>query len=89
MKLRYLSVTFREGKPFAAYLHLPRPDGTKVERTVDAGLGMLVDYDAGGRAVGVEVTAPLAVSVEDVNAVLESVGQAKLGPGEWTVGNAA
>jgi uncharacterized protein YuzE len=89
MTLRYLSVTFRDGKPLAAYLHLPRADGAKVVRTTDAGRGILVDHDEHGRAIGVEITAPLAITVDDVNAVLESVGHAKLAPGEWTLGRAA
>ncbi len=48
MKRRYLEVTFRKGKPFAAYLYLPRPTGTRAARTVDAGRGVQVDFDEGG-----------------------------------------
>ena len=35
MKLKetYLEVTFRNGKPMAAYLYLPRPTGAKAART--------------------------------------------------------
>ena len=35
--LERLHATFRKGKPFAAYLYLPRPRGTQVARTLDEG----------------------------------------------------
>ena len=34
MKRHYLQVTFRKGKPFAAYLYLSRRSGVRVARTV-------------------------------------------------------
>ncbi len=70
MKQRYLEVTFRKGRPLAAYLYLPRPNGTRSARTSDAGRGLLIDYDAGDRPIGVEITAPSLVAVADLNAVL-------------------
>ena len=48
MKHRYLEVTFREGKPFAAYLYLPRLAAAKAARTTDARHGVRVDFDAQG-----------------------------------------
>jgi uncharacterized protein YuzE len=75
MKDRYLEVTFRKGKPLAAYLYLPRPAGARVARTEPRGDGILVDYDAGGRAIGIEIAAP-AVKLDAVNAVLAELGMA-------------
>jgi hypothetical protein len=90
MSQRDLTVTFRDGKPVGAYLHLrARRDGTGVARTADVGRGMLVDYDAAGRALGVEITGPLVVTADDVSDVLEALGEARLAPGEWNVGRAA
>lgn len=52
MKERYLEVTFRKGKPLAAYVYLPRGAGIKSVRTEEAMPGVLVDYAAGGEPIG-------------------------------------
>jgi hypothetical protein len=83
MKHRYLEVTFRKGKPLAAYLYLPRPAGAKAARTCDAGHGLRIDFDAQGGPIGVEITAPGLVSVAQLNAVLTPLGVARLEPEEW------
>ncbi len=83
MKHHYLEVTFRCGKPVAAYLYLPRKPEAKSVRSVDAGRGMRVDYDADGAPMGVEISAPSAVSAEDVNAVLAGLGVAPMPLEEW------
>jgi uncharacterized protein YuzE len=83
MKHRYLEVTFRRGKPLAAYLYLPRKPGATVTRTSDAGHGMKIDYDADGSPMGVEITAPSAISVDEINAVLRGIGQPELPSEEW------
>jgi hypothetical protein len=89
MKQRYLEVTFRRGKPFAAYLHLPRGSRARAVRTTDEGHGLRVDFDQHGTPMGVEVTHPAAVSREQVNAVLAKLGQAELPEEEWAPATAA
>ncbi|MGH7439257.1 MAG: hypothetical protein ACRENE_26525 [Polyangiaceae bacterium] len=84
MKHRYLEVTFRKGKPLAAYLYLPRPAGAKAARTTDAGHGLRVDFDAQGTPIGVEITAPAIVSVAQLNELLLPLGVARLEPEEWS-----
>jgi len=84
MKQRYLEVTYRKGKPLAAYLYLPRPTGANSVRTVDFGDGLLVDYAANGDAMGIEITAPISVSVGRINAVLAEIGLEPLAPDEST-----
>lgn len=74
MKHQYLEVTYRRGRPLAAYLYLPRNEGSKVARTDDAGPGMRVDFDAAGVPMGIEITAPSVVRAEDVNALLGRLG---------------
>lgn len=74
MKETYLEVTFRRGRPFAAYLYLPRKTGDKSFRTSKAKPGIVVDYDKSGRAIGIEITAPTKVSVSDLNHVLRDIG---------------
>ena len=70
MKQRYLEITFRKGKPLAAYLYLPRPTGTRAARTIDAGQGVHIDLDEQGQPIGVEITAPTKISASDLNAIL-------------------
>lgn len=70
MKDRYLEVTFRKGKPIAAYLYLPREPGETSQRTEKAGNGILIDYGKDGRPIGIEITAPDKVSVTVLNNVL-------------------
>lgn len=76
MKRAYLEVSFRKGKPIAAYLYLPRPLGAKAVRTVEARPTLLVDYTATGEAIGLELLAPSAVDVTTVNEVLREIGAA-------------
>jgi uncharacterized protein YuzE len=83
MKQRYLEVTFRKGKPLAAYLYLPRPTGTRAARTVDAGRGVHVDFDERGTAIGVEISAPSALSVAELNAILVEHGINELDEEEY------
>lgn len=82
MKERYLEVTFRKGKPLVAYVYLPRRAGVQSVRTEEAMPGVLVDYAAGREPIGIEITAPGQVTVEEVNAVLEKLGLAAMGPEE-------
>lgn len=82
MRQRYLEVTFRNGKPIAAYLYLPRPNRATAVSTRDAGAGLKIDFDAAGNAIGVEITAPSLVSVDSVNAALASCGAAAIHAGE-------
>jgi len=83
MKARYLEVTYCKGKPLAAYLYLPRLTGALAVRTEDAGRGLRVDYDADGKAIGLELTAPSVVTIADVNVVLGRIGVPELAPEDW------
>ena len=76
MTERSLQVTYRKGRPFAAYLYLSHKTGEKTAKTVPSPDGLLVvDYAANGRPVGVEITAPQAVPLERFNALLVELGQ--------------
>lgn len=85
MQSRYLEVTFRKGKPITAYLYLHRKHGDKSARTERRNQGLLVDYAADGRPIGIEITAPQRVTLTDINQVLaevheEPATQEELGP---------
>ncbi len=74
MKPRCLEVAYRVGRPFAAYLCLPRCDGDHAERSVEVGDGFVVDVAADGRAIGIEITSPSRFDVEKLNRVLAQYG---------------
>lgn len=82
MKDRYLEVTFRKGRLVAAYLYLPRESGAKSARTSPMGPGLLVDFDGTGKAIGIEITAPAQVSVEQINAILGQLSIEPIAPEE-------
>ncbi len=74
MKQAYLEVTFRRGRPLAAYLYLPRRGSEKSHRTVRAESGLVIDFDRQGRPIGIEITAPTKVSLVLLNNTLRSLG---------------
>lgn len=84
MKARYLEVTFRKGKPLAAYLYLPRESNAKSVKTEDFGSGLLVDYQADGIPIGLEITAPMKVTLDQINSVLDRLKLPPLEPQELT-----
>jgi hypothetical protein len=57
--------------------------GEKSARTVASADGLLiVDYGADGHAIGVEITAPIAVSLERLNKQLVELGETPLSEGD-------
>jgi hypothetical protein len=74
MKEPYLEITFRRGRPIAAYYYLPRHPGQKSYRSVRAGSGIVVDLARGGKPIGIEITAPGLVSQTILNRVLKRYG---------------
>lgn len=75
MKKRYLEVTYRNGKPIAAYFYLPREPGDVSTRTEQREEGLLIDFSADGRAIGVEITSPGSLSLASLNRALAAVHQ--------------
>ncbi len=74
MKEPYLEVTFRRGRPMAAYYYLPRRPGQKSVRTRRVEPGMVIDFARGGQPIGIELTAPSKLSVAALNRVLRELG---------------
>lgn len=70
MSQRYLEITFRRGKPLAAYLYLPRRENDHSDRVEERGPGYLVDWSIDGRPIGIELTSPSQVTLAELNAVL-------------------
>jgi hypothetical protein len=73
MSQRHLEVTYRRGKPLAAYLYFPRRAGDASARVEPHGPGYLVDRAADGRAIGIEMPSPSLVTVEGLNRVLSEL----------------
>ena len=73
-KSHYLEVTFRHGRPIAAYYYLPRETSQKSVRTRRVEPGLVIDYAADGQAIGIEITAPGKVSLAALNAILRELG---------------
>ncbi len=78
MKEPYLEVTFRHGQPFAAYLYLPRQPGEKSCKTSKANPGLIIDFNESGKPIGIEITAPSKVTVDDINCVMENLGLSRI-----------
>ena len=74
----YLEVTYQHGRVLAAYLYLPRRTKDRSARTRRVAPGLVIDLTAGGRAIGIEITAPAKLTVTALNRVLRSVGAAPL-----------
>jgi len=70
MSDRYLEITFRKGKPFAAYFYLPRNPGEKSIGTKKVGAGILIDYDKSGRPIGIEIIDPAKINLHVINEIL-------------------
>ena len=75
MRHSYLEVTFRKGRPLAAYYYLPRSEGDRSIRTETVAGGLVVDFTADGRPIGIEITAPTRLVLGDLNQLLLKLGQ--------------
>jgi len=82
MKQPYLEVTFRKGRPLAAYYYLPRKPGEKSVRTRRVEPGLVVDFAKNGRPIGIEITTPAKFSLSALNRVLRELGFAAATRGE-------
>ena len=82
MKGRYLEVTFRRGRPLAAYLYLPRTDGAKSSRTQRMDGGVIVDFGPDGAPIGLEITDPCSTTAAMINSVLDGLGAERVGADE-------
>ena len=80
MERPYLEVTFRKGRAFAAYLHLPRASGAKTARSSERPHGLIVDFNAEGDPLGVEITAPSLVEIDELNQLLRELHAEPLTP---------
>jgi len=75
MKKTFLTVTYRHGRPIAAYLQLPRQQGDRPEKTERIDDVLLVDRAADGRPLGVEIIDPSQFDPDRLFDLLRALGQ--------------
>ena len=74
MKAPYLEVTYHEGHAVAAYFYLARSSGQKSVRTQQVSGGLIIDFAANGKPIGIEITAPEQLTLATLNRVLKELG---------------
>lgn len=80
MNSRYLEITYRRGTPVAAYFYLPRRPGDVSARTIAGEGGLVTDYTADGRPIGIEITSPSVLTLPSFNAALAAAQQPPAAP---------
>lgn len=75
MQRAYLEGAFRHGRPLAAYYYLPSTPGQKSARSRRVEPGLVIDYAPNQQPIGIELTAPTQVSLDQFNRVLRELGQ--------------
>jgi hypothetical protein len=71
--VRQLEVTFMKGQPFVAYMWLVHPD-RPVARTREIAPSLIVDFDAAGCPLGLEILSFDRATLASINPVLVAVG---------------
>ena len=74
MKPISLQVTYRKGRPFAAYIYLDRRPGEKSARSEEVAPEIVVDFDSDEHPIGVEIISPDVISIDEILAVFDKLG---------------
>jgi hypothetical protein len=84
-----LVITYRRGKPWVAYYRLPHEGSRHAHGTELVEPGLVVDYGPSGSPIGIEITAPAQVSLEQFNELLARLGQQPVAEQEFAPLHAA
>jgi len=76
MKSLSLQITYRKGRPSAAYLYLGQR-GTKSVRTAVVRPDIVVDFGEDDRPVGIEIVDPETVTTSEILSVFDELGLAR------------
>lgn len=68
MTVPYLEISFRHGRPFAAYIHCSSPRPSAI--TLDLGHGLILDQADDGSVIGIEITDPRQADSTFISTVL-------------------
>jgi len=82
MKSISVQVTYRAGRPFAAYIDLGRRRREKTARSVEISPEIVVDFARDERPIGIELVSPEAVTLDEVLEVFDQLGIARPDPSE-------
>jgi uncharacterized protein YuzE len=74
MRKPFLKVTYQEGQPEIAYLSLPRRSGDKAAESKRVEPEMVLDFNADGQLIGIEILDPHEVRLEAINDILQQYG---------------
>ncbi len=69
-----LQVTYRKGRPFAAYICLDHLPGQEIVRSEEVAPEIVVDFDGDAQPIGVEIVSPDATSIDDILSVFDTLG---------------
>lgn len=72
----FLEVTYRSGRPFAAYLYLSKAPQRSAETRQHGQL--LADYAEDGTLLGIELTQPERTSLEEINTIIRAARMPEL-----------
>lgn len=78
-----LKVTYRRGRPIAAYVYLPRETGDRVATTERIDEAVMVDRTTDGRAIGVEIVDPSQWGPDRLLELLRALGQSGIDRDEF------
>ena len=70
----FLEVTYRHGRPWAAYLYLSRGPGQRPVKSRRKESGLILDLARDGTPLGIEITAPGVVTLVVLNRILKEAG---------------
>jgi hypothetical protein len=73
MSATFLEVTYRHGRPFAAFLRLPRGPGARVDHTREVRPGMVVDFSEDDTPLGLEIVDPATADEDTLLGVLTEI----------------
>ena len=82
MSILSIQVSYRDGRPFAGYIYLPRPPGAKSVRQERLSSGIVIDYSAEGTPLGIEVVSPGHSILDEINWAFDHIGVPRPSPQE-------
>lgn len=72
--VRYLRVSYRDGKAYAAYFYLSSRGNRRSVRVELEEPSLVIDFDAQERPLGIEILAPWMTTADHLNRVLSRLG---------------
>jgi hypothetical protein len=79
----FLTVTFRGGQPWTAYLQLSGSSAERSFRCRREERGLVVDLARDGTPLGIEITAPGKIRLADLNRLLKELGAPAISEAEF------